>query len=223
MNNSLNTLNYLRTLLSADFIVLLKNKRALIASIVVPIYILFITTREHTSKLGSPAFLVAVAITVGLLSVSIMGYSLIVARDRERGVFQRLRVTPAPTWTIMVSRLLVQMLANLVITAIVLITGTGILHLSLDVGDYIWTILVSILAGVVFLAIGQALVGLIKSATVVNAVGSLLYAALLLSGLLGPSGILGTTFKSVSEWTPVGVIINVFQSALHQTPWDGNA
>lgn len=212
---------YLRALLPADFMVLLKNKRALIASIVVPVYILFITTREHQSKLGSAAFLVALAVTVGLLSVSIMGYSLIVARDRERGVFQRLRVTPAPTWTIMVSRLLIQVLANLLITVVVLIIGASSLRLSLNAGDYAWTILVSVLAGLVFLAIGQALVGLIRSATMVNAVGSLLYAALLLSGLLGQSEILGATFKNISEWTPVGVIIAVFQSALHQTSWDG--
>ena len=72
------------------------------------------------------------------------------------------------------------------------------------------------------LAIAQALVGLVKSATTVNALGSLLYVALLLSGLLGPSGVLGDTFKNISQWTPVGTIITVFQSALHQTAWDGH-
>jgi ABC-2 type transport system permease protein len=93
--------------------------------------------------------------------------------------------------------------------------------LTLGASDYGWTLLVSILAGAVFLAIGQALVGLIKSATVVNSVGGLLYVALLLSGLLGPSGALGSTFQNISQWTPVGVVITVFQSAPHQMAWDG--
>ncbi len=222
MNKNQGSINFLRALLPADMVILLKNKRALIASIVVPIYILFITTRNSRSKLGSPAFLVALAITIGLLSVSIMGYSLIVARDRERGVFQRLRVTPTPTWVIMISRLLIQALANLVITIVVLIIGSRIHNFSLSTGDYLWTVLISILAGAVFLSIGQALVGLVRSATVVNSVGSLLYVALLLCGLLGPSGTLGTTIQTISKWTPVGVVITVFQGALHQTAWNGH-
>lgn len=222
MNNVQNPINYLRTLLPIDMIVLFKNKRALIAGIAAPLYILFITTRESRSKLGSPEFLVTLAITVGLLSVSIVGYSMIVARDRERGVFQRLRVTPAPIWVIMVSRLLVQVFANLLITTLVLLVGSRLHSISISGVEYVWTLFVSILAGAVFLAIGQALVGLIKSATVVNSVGSLLYVALLLSGLLGPSGVLGSTFQNISEWTPVGVVITVFQSIPNQTVWDGH-
>lgn len=194
----------------------------------VPLYIIFITNIHNKhgntaqTKLGSPAFLVMLAITIGLLATSITGYALTVARDREKGVFQRLRVTPAPTWVIMVSRLLIQVLANLVITVVVLIIGSGVHHLSFSAIEYIWALLISILAGAMFLAIGQALVGLVKSAAVVNAIGSLLYVALLLSGLLGPSGILGSTFQTISKWTPVGTIITVFQSALHQTAWNGH-
>lgn len=227
MNNTPKLLLYLRTLQRADLLVLLKNKRALIASLVVPLYILFITNIHKNgqaghSSLGSPVFLVTLAITIGILSTSILSYALTVARDRERGVFQRLRVTPAPTWTIMVSRLLVQEFANLAIAIVVLIVGKQVHHLTLSVGEYVSILLVATLAGAVFLSIGQALVGLVKSATLVNSIGSLLYVALLLSGLLGPSGTLGTTFKSISEWTPVGTVIAVFQSALHQTAWDSH-
>ena len=212
--------------MQADFLVLLKNKRALVASFVVPVYIIFITNINNSKhsgqpKLGNAAFLVVLAITIGLLSTSITGYAMTVARDREKGVFQRLRVTPAPTWVIMVSRLLVQVLANLVITIVVLIVGVRVHHLSLSVTEYIWTLMVAVLGGVVFLSIGQALVGLVKSATMVNAVGSLLYVALLLSGLLGPSGTLGSTFQNISKWTPVGTIIAVFQCAIHQKAWNG--
>jgi ABC-2 type transport system permease protein len=224
VNNTPQPFKYLSPLLHADFLVLLKNKRALYISLVVPLYIIFITNVKHAgqSKLGSDAFLVALAVTIGLMATSISGYALTVARDRERGVFQRLRVTPAPTWIIMLSRLLIQVLANLVITIVVLIVGSRVHHLTLGASEYVWALLVSILAGAMFLSIGQALVGLVKSATVVNAVGSLLYVALLLSGLLGPSGVLGSTFESISKWTPVGTIISVFQSALHQTAWNGH-
>jgi ABC-2 type transport system permease protein len=211
-------------LLQADFLVLLKNRRALLASIAVPLYIIFITNIKNggQSKLGSPVFLVVLAVTFGLIASAITGYAMTVARDRERGVFQRLRVTPAPTWVIMVSRLLIQLLANLVIAIVVLVVGSQVHHLSLDTGEYILTLLVVILGGAMFLAIGQALVGLVKSATTVNAVGSLLYIVLILTGLLGPSGVLGSTFQVFAKWTPVGTLIAIFQSVLHQTAWDGH-
>ncbi len=230
MNNTPKPFKYLSPLLHADFLVLLKNKRALAISFVVPLYIIFITNISSKlkhgsagqSKLGSAAFLVMLAITIGLISTSIMGYAVTMARDREKGVFQRLRVTPAPTWVIMVSRLLIQVLANLVITVVVLLVGSRVHHLSLSTSEYVWALLIATLGGAMFLAIGQALVGLVKSATTVNAIGTLLFAALLLSGLLGPSGILGSTFQNISKWTPVGTIISVFQSALHETAWNGH-
>ncbi len=229
MNNNTKSLKYLRPLLQADFFVLLKNKRALLVSFVAPLYIVFITniTSKHAtagqSKLGGAVFLVMLAITIGIMSTSIMGYAVTVARDREKGIFQRLRVTPAPTWVIMVSRLLIQVLSNLVITVVVLVVGSKVHHLSLSFLEYIWALLIATLGGAMFLSIGQALVGLVKSATTVNAIGTLLFAGLLISGLLGPSGILGSTFQNISKWTPVGTIISVFESALHQVTWDGHS
>jgi ABC-2 type transport system permease protein len=61
---------------------------------------------------------VAAAITLGIASIAILGYTATVARDRELGVFQRLRVTPAPTWAIMVSRLAIQILSMLVMAVV---------------------------------------------------------------------------------------------------------
>ena len=74
--------------------------------------------------------MIGLAITYGLLSTSLLGYAITIARDREKGVFQRLRVTPAPTWTIMTSRLAMQAIANLIIAIVVVIVGTRIHHIS---------------------------------------------------------------------------------------------
>lgn len=164
----------------------------------------------------------AFSISVGLISVSILGYALNVARDRERGVFQRLRVTPAPTWTIMISRLLIQTLANLVISIVVLIVASVLYHLHLGVIEWLLTLLLSIVGGAVFLSIGQALVGFIKSADTINASGRIIFIALLLLGILGPDGVLGNTFETISKWSPLGTVITVLQSALHQTQWTGH-
>ena len=106
----------LNSLLRADFIVFLKNRRSLILSVLLPYLILVSTnSKKGTANLGGPLFVIGLSITYGIASTSIMGYSLATARDREKGVFQRLRVTPASTGAIMGSRLIVQLLANLII------------------------------------------------------------------------------------------------------------
>ena len=108
------------SLLRADFAVIMKNRRALLISIVLPVLILFATNSSQATKsFGGSLFIIGLAISYGLVANSIMGYALAVARDREQGVFQRLRVTPAPAWTIMASRLAMQALSNRLITLVV--------------------------------------------------------------------------------------------------------
>ncbi len=112
------------SLARADFTALVKNPRRLLLSFLLPILLLLITnSTKGTQHLGGALFVIGLSIAYGLASTSIMGYALSIARDRENAVFQRLRVTPAPTWTIMASRLAMQVLANLVIALVVVIVG----------------------------------------------------------------------------------------------------
>src|SRR5579872_916861 len=94
------------SLLKADFIVQWRNRRASIMSLLVPIIIL-ISWKSVVQQLGGP-FALSSCITFGVVAIGLMGYSNTTARDREKGVFQRLRVTPASTAAIMASRLTVQ-------------------------------------------------------------------------------------------------------------------
>jgi ABC-2 type transport system permease protein len=212
------------SLIRADFTALLKNGRGLILSILLPFAMLVATaSTKTTDHLGGPLFIIGLCIAYGLAGTSIMGYALAVARDREKGVFQRLRVTPAPTWTIMGSRLAIQCITNLIIAVIVLVVGGRIHHLSLTVGQYGLVLLVSILGGAVFLSIGQALVGLIKSADTINAASRILFIGLVFLGLFGESGVLGSTWASFARWTPVGAVMTLFAGVLKLSAWDRRA
>jgi len=207
-------------LLRADFVVFLKNRRALLISILLPVFVLVTTSSSPATRhFGGSVFIIGLAIAYGLAATSIMGYALTVARDRETGVFQRLRVTPAPTWTIMASRLAMQTVANLIIALTVVIVGTRMHHISPSAGQYALVLLVSILGGAVFLSIGQALVGLVKSAETINAAGRVLFIALVLLGTLGQSGALGGFWESIARWTPVGVVMTLFAGVLNLTAW----
>jgi len=213
------------SLLRADFTVLVRSGRTLLLNIALPILILIITDLHGgetagTSALGSAVFSIALALTYGLMSSSLIGYSLTVARDRESGVFQRLRVTPAPTWAIMTSRLVVQILLDLIMTVLVVVIGAIIHNIAFTAAQLTLLICASIVGGAMFLAIAQALVGLVRSAAVVNAVGRVFYVVFLLLGLLGSSGLLGTTLKSISGWTPAGATINLYGGVLNLSGWD---
>jgi ABC-2 type transport system permease protein len=210
------------SLLRADFAVFLKHRRALIISILLPIFLLVSTSaNKATQHFGGALIIIGLAIAYGLAATSIMGYALTVARDREKGVFQRLRVTPAPTWTIMSSRLAMQSVANLIIALVVVIVGSRIHHISLSVGQYALVLLVSILGGAVFLSIGQALVGLVKSADTVNASGRVLLIVLILMATLGQGASLGSVWVSIARWTPVETVMTLFAGVLNLTAWHG--
>jgi riboflavin synthase alpha subunit len=115
----------------------LRNNRALLLSFALPLVLLYALFASFAVKrgiiLGAPQFKVAAALTLGMASIAILGYSMTVARDREKGVFQRLRVTPAPTWTIMASRLLVQVAAILAMAVVLLVAADVFEGVSLTV------------------------------------------------------------------------------------------
>ena len=209
-----------RSLLRADFLVFLKHRRALIISMLLPVFVLVSTSgNKATDKFGGAEFVIGLAISYGLLSTALIGYALTVARDREKGVFQRLRVTPAPTWTIMTSRLAMQAVANLIIAIAVVIVGSLIHHISPSAGQYALVLLVSVLAGTVFLSLAQALVGLVRSADTVQAVARVLFAVLILLGILGQSGALGSFWSSIARWTPVGAVMTLYAGVLDLHAW----
>jgi ABC-2 type transport system permease protein len=120
----------------------------------------------------------------------------------------------------MTSRLAVQALGNLLIALVVVIVGSRMHHFSLSAGTYALVLGVSILGGAVFLSIGQALVGLMRSADSVNAAGRILVIGLILLGTFGQSGTLGATWESIARWSPVGAVMTLFAAVLNLSVWD---
>lgn len=86
---------------------------------------------------------------------------------------------------VLASRLATQVVANALIALIVTIIGSQLHHLSLSAAQYGLIVVTSVIGGAVFLAIGQAVVGLVRSADTVNAASRLLLIALLFLGLFG--------------------------------------
>lgn len=210
------------SLLRADVLVLLRSRVSAVLSILLPVVIIVATTfGKAATRLGGSAEIVALALSIGLITSCLLGYSLNLAHDREIGVLQRLRVSPAPTWTIMTSRLIVQVAANLVGSLAVIIVGAILHHLALSALQYVLMLATAVLGAAVFLALGQALVALVRTTGAINAIGRILFIILLLTGLLGGSGVLGDTIQSIADWTPVGALMILFSDIVSGAAWSG--
>jgi ABC-2 type transport system permease protein len=214
----------LKVLLRADSTAQVRTPLSLVITFALPLILLVATgLGKNSAALGGPEFRISLALTVGLVSIGTVGYSLAIARDRDTGVLQRLRVTPAPTWTIMVSRWMVQLGAVLVMAIVVLVVAALFVGVTLPPQDYLFTILVALLGSAVFLSIGQAIVGLIASADTLNAAGRLLYVPLIGLSLFGDSDRLGTTVEMVSRWSPGGCLETLLSAAMGASVWSGQS
>lgn len=212
----------LTSLMRADAAVLMRGRVSAAFGVLPPLIIVIATdlnSGKTAERLGGAGLVIALAITIGLVISCVLGYSTTLAHDRDAGVLQRLRVTPAPIWAIMSSRIAVQAAANLIISIIVLIVGVALHGLALSAGQVVVVLLLSLLGAAVFLSIGQALVALVRTVGGVNAVGRVLLIVLLLLGLLGVTGILGDVVQSIAEWSPVGVMMKLISDVMVGTPW----
>ncbi len=210
----------LSSLLRADFTTQWRNRRSTVLILLVPVIIL-ISWKGIIEKLG-PAFALSTCITLGLIAVGLMGYSNAIARDRDKGVFQRLRVTPVPTWSIMVSRLIVQLAMIVLVTAAVFIAGFYFDQITLKPVGYILSLLTAIVGGALYLGLGQMIVGLLKNAETVNSTTRLVYFVFIMVGMFGELGVLGDKFKEAVHWSPYGTVKSILSASMEPSTWSGN-
>ncbi|HYJ65275.1 MAG TPA: ABC transporter permease [Parafilimonas sp.] len=211
------TSTVLQSLLRADLKTQWRNRRAVILTIAVPVLILY-AWRPLVEKAGGP-FILGSCITVGLMATGLMGYTNSIAKDRDKGIFQRLRVAPLPSWSIMASRLLVQLLMIFIITGAVLISGYALDNITIPLAGYALAFLAAIVGAAVYLALGQLIVGLIKNPEIVNATTRLVYFVFIMVGMFGSTGLLGKVTEQYVIWTPYGTVQTIIAGAVDPSKW----
>ncbi len=208
------------SLFRADLTTQWRNRRAVVLVLFVPVIIL-ISWKDIIDKMGG-AFALSACITIGLMAIGLMGYSNSIARDRDKGVFQRLRVAPVASWTIMASRLSVQLMMIMLVTIIVFVTGYSIDHITLSPIGYMLTFFTAIIGGAVYLGMGQVIVGLIKNPETVNSTTRLVYFVFIMVGMFGEFGILGSQMKKIAVWSPYGTVKHVLAAGMEPQKWNND-
>jgi ABC-2 type transport system permease protein len=207
------------TLLKADFITQWRNRRSVVLVLLVPVIIL-ISWKSAVDKIG-PTFVLSTCITIGLTAIGLMGYSNAIARDRDKGIFQRLRVAPVPTWCIMVSRLLVQLVMILILTLLVYVIGYDQDKILLSTEGYILCFFAAIVGGALYLGLGQLIVGLVKNSETVNSTSRLVYFVFMMVGMFGEMGILGNKIREAIKWSPYGTVKTIIAASMQPSSWTG--
>jgi len=211
----------LSALLRADFTAQWRNRRSVVLVLLVPVIIL-ISWKGLVARMGGP-FVLSICITIGLTAIGLMGYTNTIARDRDKGIFQRLRVGPIPSWTIMVSRLTVQIFMIVLLTIAVFVVGFYVDKISLSPTGYLFGFVMALAGGTVYLGLGQMIVGLIKHPETVNAVTRLVYFLFIMVGMLGELGAMGNEVQQAVIWSPFGTVKRIVSDSLQPGHWTGDS
>jgi ABC-2 type transport system permease protein len=206
-----------KSLLRADFSTQWRNRRAVMLTLIVPVVIL-ISWKGLVDKLGG-AYVLSSCITIGLTAIGLMGYSNSIARDRDKGVFQRLRVAPVPSWSIMLSRLTVQLAMIALVTLAVFIGGFYFDGIAITPKGYILGFIAAFIGGAVYLSLGQVIVGLVKNAETVNVTCRLVYFVFIMVGMFGELGMLGKEIGDAVKWSPYGTVKHIVSGGLMPETW----
>lgn len=199
-------------LLRADATVQLRQRASVIMGLVIPLFFLF-AWRNLATALGSTG-LIAGCISVGLPSIGVMGYALVMARDLELGVFRRLRITPCPAWIIMSSRWFVQLSIMIGMALITVVASRLVDGIKIGPASIFKLLLAVLISGPLFLSLGQLAVALFQGTEAVGSATRMIYIAILVMGILATTLNKDSPWLLVAEWSPVGVARAVMVNAL---------
>jgi len=211
----------LSSLLRADFTTQWRNRRAVIMSLLVPVIIL-VSWKGLADKFGG-AFVLSMSITIGLTSIGLMGYAISIARDRDKAIFQRLRVTPIPTFFIMLSRLSVQLAMIILLIVLVFLVGNNYDKITLTPSGYALTFITALVGGALYLGLGQMIVGLLKNAETVNSTTRLVYVAFIMLGMFGELGLFGNQLRMIIHWSPFGTVKTILAAGMEPSSWNSQS
>jgi ABC-2 type transport system permease protein len=154
---------------------------------------------------------IVIAFVVAMLALN--GVPPILAGYRERGVLRRLALTPAGARRILVAHLAVDA-AMMVATSVLLL---AVARLGFNVGlprQAAGFVLTTLLAIVALLAAGLLVAAVTPSARAANAGGAILFfPCMFFAGLWIPREEMGSTLRTVGDYTPLGAAVGSLQRA----------
>ncbi len=199
----------LRHQVSTDLLIFRRNPAAAFFTVVLPLIFLVIFTSVFGNEtLASGAklatFYVPGILALAIVSATLVNLAITMTARRERGVLKRLRATPIPPRTFIVSQGVAGFVISVLMTVLIYVIGRILYGVELNLST-IPSLLVTLLIGAVSLsALGLAMTAIIPSEdaapAVTNAVVLPLY---FMSGVFIPTSSLPDWVITVSRFFPI--------------------
>lgn len=195
------------TLVRLELRRMLRNRRTLIFSVVMPVlfYFLFGTGQKYSNESaghGNVAAFVMISMALYGAMLSTTGGGAMVAVERSQGWSRQLRLTPLTAPAYIVVKVVVAMTLGAVSVAVTYAAGL-FTAAHMDVGVWIETALLAWVGSLVFAAFGVFMGYLLPSENVMQILGPMLALFAFLGGLFVPLNQLGSVFQTLAKFTPM--------------------
>ncbi|WP_028400620.1 ABC transporter permease [Ectobacillus panaciterrae] len=183
----------------------LRNRRFIIASLIMPLMFYYIFTNiaggASNSKEWQAQYLISMT-TFSIIGSAINTLGLRLVQERTQGWSRLIQITPLPAGAYLTAKMAAQTLINLFSIIVIFLTGALINNVELTALQWIESGLWILIGAFPFLALGT-FIGSFKSIDTAAAVGNILYMTLsILGGLWMPLEVLPKTLRTIGEWLP---------------------
>jgi ABC-2 type transport system permease protein len=186
---------------------MLRNKRYIIFVVGFPVAFYLLYSSLWGDEAGSGGVRGSLILMVsmaayGALAASMMSTSVPWAQERQSGWLRQLQITPLPSWSIIVTKLITSLL--LVLPSLVLVCLAAVLTQGVSLRAWQWAALLPIMwiGTIPFAALGL-IIGSLLSADSAQPVAMICMLGLsFIGGLLIPVEVMSATVKSIAQVTP---------------------
>jgi ABC-2 type transport system permease protein len=187
---------------------MLRNKRYLIFVVAFPLgfYLLYSNlwgdqVDDQTGVRAGVTLMVSMA-AYGALAASMMATSVPWSQERHSGWLRQLQITPLPSWTIIVTKLISSLLLVLPALLLVVLAAVVTQHVALPAGE--WAVLIPAmwLGTIPFAAMGLVIGSLVPPDTAQPLAIISMFGLALLGGLWFPVGMLPQTMQTIAHVLP---------------------
>jgi ABC-2 type transport system permease protein len=196
------------TLLTLELRRLLRNRRTVIFSVVLPVvfYFLFGTGKDYSLQSAGPRgnwaadIMISMALYGAMLSTTAAG--AMVSTERSQGWSRQLRLTPLTPTAYICVKLFVAMFLGAVSIAVTYVAG-ALTQAHMDGPLWVETALIAWFGSLVFAAFGVFMGYLLPTDNVMQILGPGLALLAFLGGLFTPLSQMGHTFQTIAKFTPM--------------------
>ena len=199
-----------------QLLLLMRNPRALILSLVIPVLLLVLSSSRHANLTPrTEEALVAGLATFGLIVTAYISHAIGLVTSRQDGVLRRWRATPLPTWCYFAGKIAATSLMALASVAIAIAAGMSLYHVHLTTGEALSLLVIFTLGALAWAAIGTAVTPLVPTAQAAGPVLMLTYLPVILfSGGLGSLSSEPGWLATLARYLPAQPIIDAASRAL---------